>query len=266
MTFAEKLRAARERNRSVVCVGLDPDVSRLPAGLGTDGDGVFTFLREIIDATVDLVCAFKPNLAFYEAIGDDGLVLLGRLIRHIDGRVPVIADAKRGDIATTAEAYAVALYDRLGADATTASPFLGFDSVEPFLRRRDRGCFLLCRTSNPGARDFQDLIVDGKPLYLRIAQTVSAWNQETGNCGLVVGATYPEEMSGIRDEAPSLPILIPAVGAQGGSAAIAAEASRARTSPVVISASRSVLYASSSFDFADAARKAVLVLRAEISL
>lgn len=219
MTFLEVLRGARAKNASLLCVGLDPEIARLPEGIARTPAGVLEFNRSIIDATSDLVCAYKPNLAFYEALGPQGFEILAQTRRLVPAGIPVIGDAKRGDIGNTARAYAEALFNRLGFDAVTVSPYMGRDAVEPFLAYRDRGVFVLCRTSNPGAAEIQNLLVeqDGalRPLYEVMALLARDWNQH-GNAGLVVGATAPAELEAIRDLAPDLPILIPAVGAQGG--------------------------------------------------
>ncbi len=264
MRFVEKLADAVQRNRSLVCVGLDPDPARMPEGLG-----VADFNRAIIDATADLVCAYKPNLAFYEALGTDGNAALRETLQHIPAGIPVIADAKRGDIGNTAAAYARALFDDLGFDATTVSPYLGGDSLEPFLEYPDRGVFILCRTSNPGAADFQDLLCEHegslKPLYEIVALKAGSWNRR-GNVGLVVGATYPDELEAIRRQHPDIPFLVPGVGAQGGDVARTIRAGLdARGRGLVINSSRQILYASSGKDFAEAARDAASALRDEIN-
>ena len=197
MTFEEKLQSAVTRNNSLLCVGLDTDPAKLPAGLDVAG-----FNRAVIDATCDLVCAYKPNLAFYEVGGREGLKALEETLSHIPDGIPTIGDAKRGDIGNTATYYARALFHSLGFDAATVSPYLGFDSVEPFTRYSDRGVFLLCRTSNRSARDFQDLVADGRPLYEHAALKALEWNTH-GNIGLVVGATYPDELGRIRRMCPA---------------------------------------------------------------
>jgi orotidine-5'-phosphate decarboxylase len=264
-TFERSLAFARASHQSLLCVGLDPEPSRLPAGLSPTQDGVYSFLREIVDATVDVVCAFKPNVAFFEALGPEGPRILEQIVEHINGRVPIICDAKRGDIANSAEAYAMAIFDHGGFDAVTVSPYLGRDSIEPFLRRQSRGVFVLCRTSNPGARDFQDLDVGGRPLFTHVAQAVHSWNADFGNCGLVVGATYPKELATVRAIAPDLPLLVPGIGIQGGDIEQTVISSRADVTPVVINVSRSVLYASASRDFAREARSVAVETRDKIN-
>lgn len=268
LTFVEKLRSAIEANASLLCVGLDPEIERLPDGLPRTVEGVLRFNQAIIDATADLVCAYKPNLAFYEAMGPDGLHCLAATLKAIPERIPVIADAKRGDVGNTARQYARALFDVYGFDAVTASPFLGADALEPFLAYADRGVFVLCRTSNPGAAELQDLLVSESgttcTLYEYIAWRAHRWNQR-GNCGLVVGATAPAELRRIRELAPDLPLLIPGIGSQGGDLASAVEAHRP-SAPAVINASRSIIYASGGEEFAASARAAAQQLRASMGL
>lgn len=263
MTFFEALRGARTKNVSLLCVGLDPEIARLPEGIARTPAGVLEFNRAIIEATSDLVCAYKPNLAFYEALGPEGFEVLSQSRRLVPAGIPVIGDAKRGDIGNTARAYAEALFDRLGFDAVTVNPYLGRDAVEPFLAYRDRGVLVLCRTSNPGAAEVQNLLVekDGalRPLYEVMALLARDWNQH-GNVGLVVGATAPAELDRVRDLAPDLPILVPAVGAQGGDIAAAARANRPEA-PAIVSASRAILYASAGRDFAEESRRAAQGLR-----
>jgi orotidine-5'-phosphate decarboxylase len=247
-------------------VGLDPDPERLPSA----AKDVAAFQRTVIEATCDLVCAYKPNLAFYEALGLPGLEALRATLAAIPADLPVIADAKRGDVGHTARAYARALFDYWRFDAATVNPYLGADSLEPFLEREDRGIFLVCRTSNPGARDLQDLPVllgehgGTRPLFEVVAERAKAWNTR-GNLGLVVGATYPEELGRLREICPEMTFLVPGVGAQGGD--LEASLRRgldARGGGLVINVSRQVLYASPGPDFAAAARQAALALRDEM--
>jgi len=210
MNFIEKLAKAVKKNKSLLCVGLDPDPALMPKMNLVD------FTRAIIDATKDLVCAYKPNFAFYEALGQEGIWALDSTINYIPDDIPVIGDAKRGDIGNTAKAYAKAVLEVLDCDAITVNPYLGFDSMEPFLQYADKGIFILCRTSNKGARDFQDIKdATGRPLFEMVAQKALEWNTR-GNIGLVVGATYPEELKKIRELCPEMPLLIPGVGTQGG--------------------------------------------------
>jgi len=267
MTFTETLQVAwRERN-SLVCVGLDPEPARFPPLLRDTPDAIFEFCRAIVDATADLVCCFKPQIAHFAAQRADDA--LERLIAHIHQAhpgVPVILDAKRGDIGSTASHYAAEAFDRYRADAVTVNPYLGRDSVQPFLDRADRGVIVLCRTSNAGARDLQDLQVDGEPLYRRVAAKVARdWN-EHGNCALVVGATYPRELSEVRAIVGDLPLLVPGVGAQGGDvAAVLGNGKNRDGTGLIVSSSRAILYAGNDGDFAAAARVAAQTLRDEIN-
>ncbi len=264
MNFIEKLSEATRKNKSLLCVGLDPDPKLMP-----DKVGVFEFNRAIIDVTSDLVCAYKPNLAFYEALGNEGLDALKRTVDYIPEGIPVIADAKRGDIGNTAKAYAKALFENLHFDAATVSPYLGFDSLEPFIEYRDKGIFILCRTSNTGAVDFQSLICElensHRPLFEVVALKAGQWNKY-GNIGLVVGATYPEELRTIRQIQPDMPFLIPGIGAQGGDLALTIRYGvDAQGEKAIINSSRQVLYASRGKDFADAACRAASELREQIN-
>ena len=262
----DKLEAAWERSRSLLCVGLDPDPSLMPV------ESVLEFNRAIVDATADLVCAYKPNLAFYEALGIEGLEALRATLRHIRKAAPhvvTIGDCKRGDIGSTARAYAKAMFEVWGFDAVTVSPYLGEDSVEPFLEYEERGVFLLCRTSNPGSRDFQALKTlceaGERPLYEHVAREASRWNNR-GNMGLVVGATHVEELRAVRQLCPALPFLVPGVGAQGGDLeATVRYGTDQRGRLAIISASRSVIYASPGADFAAAARREATRLRDEVN-
>lgn len=268
MAFFDLLGAAARRNRSLLCVGLDPDPSRIPAGLRHTPDPVYAFCAAIIEATADLVCAFKPNSAFFEALGTSGFATLQRVISAVPRDIPVILDAKRGDIGSTADAYAQAAFEVLGAGAITLNPYLGGDALAPFLRYADRGCFLLCKTSNPGSAEVQDLpLASGRPLYLEIARRArDDWNAHA-NVGLVVGATHPDVIPAIRALCPELPLLVPGVGAQGGALDVAVRgAVDAHGERAIIAASRSVLYAAEDERFAEAARGAALRLREAINL
>jgi orotidine-5'-phosphate decarboxylase len=260
MTFVQMLQAAQQRNGSMLCVGLDPDPARFPAGLKGDASRIYDFCARIVDATADLVIAFKPQIAYFGAHGAEAQ--LEKLVRHMRSaapQVPVILDAKRGDIGSTAEQYAKEAFDRYGADAVTLSPFMGFDSLQPYLKYQGKGAFLLCRTSNPGGDDFQNqrlASVNGQPLlYEHIARLAQGQWNENGQLGLVVGATYPAEIERVRQLAPTLPLLIPGVGAQGGDAAATVKAGWRADAPIVVNSSRAILYASSGDDFADAARR-----------
>lgn len=261
--FRERLRDASRKNNSLLCVGLDPDPEKMA------GRDILTFNKAIVDATTDLVCAYKPNFAFYEAAGLEGLRALIETIDYIGGRVPVIADAKRGDIGNSDRFYAQALFNVYHADAATVSPFLGYDSLQPFLEHTDRGILLLCRTSNPGARDFQDLTVDiggrSVPLYEAVALKAQAWDTEK-SLGLVTGATYPAEIRRVRGICPDMPLLVPGVGVQQAELEAAVQAAVDRQGEMaIINASRSILYASVGKDFAEAARVAAQELREKIN-
>ena len=260
MLFMDKLLSAGRQNKSLLCVGLDPDVTLMPRV------GLLDFNKGIIDATADLVCAYKPNLAFYEALGIDGLKALQKTVEYIPNSIPVIGDGKRGDIGNTSKAYARALFETFGFDAATVSPYLGYDSVQPFLEYKDKGIFILCRTSNPGASDFQSLVdAGGTPLYETVASKASEWNRQ-GNIGLVVGATYPGELKAIRQLCPEMPLLIPGVGAQGGDLLSAVKNGiDAQGEKAIIAVSRQVLYASKGRDFAQAARRTAQGLREDIN-
>jgi orotidine-5'-phosphate decarboxylase len=243
MTFAERLARAHHGSGSLVCVGLDPDPTRLPKDLGADP--IYAFNRRIVDATADHAAAYKPQIAFYGALGAESQ--LAASIRYIRERAPtalIILDAKRSDIGNTAEAYVREAFDRYEADAVTVNPYMGEDSVRPFLARPDRGAVLLCRTSNAGARDFQDLLVDGLPLYRRVAERAAAHWNEFGNLMLVVGATYPREMAELRRAHPDVTFLVPGIGAQGGDLeATLAAGLDARGAGLLISSSRGLIYA-----------------------
>lgn len=267
MDFIDKLSAAQQRNHSWLCVGLDPVRAKLPEPLRASGDALYDFCRAIVDATRDLVCAYKPNLAFFLSEGTAGIAALERLVQAIPDDIPVVLDAKFGDIGSTAEQYARAAYEAFRADAVTVQPYIGGDCVRPFLQHAGRGIFLLARTSNPGAGDFQDLQVDGEPLYARVAARARAWHAEgPGTCGLVVGATYPAELQAIRALAPDQPFLIPGVGAQGGNLAAAlCWGPTAEGLGPLINVSRNVLYASAGENFAEAARREAARLRAQMT-
>lgn len=261
--FTEKLLEASRTNGSLLCIGLDPDPTLMP------GIDVATFNREIIEATQDLVCAYKPNLAFYEALGFDGLTALQKTLAGIPKTIPVIGDAKRGDIGNTAVAYARAMFEFWGFDAVTVHPYIGWDSIEPFARHADKGIFVLCRTSNPGESDFQRLPVPARsgiphPLFEHVAEKVREWDAH-GNLGLVVGATHPEELRRVREICPDTPILIPGVGAQGGDLAAALRlGTDSRGEKAIVSSSRQVLYASKGKDFPQAARAVAESVRAQM--
>jgi orotidine-5'-phosphate decarboxylase len=267
MNFVEKLLSASRHNKSLLCVGLDPDPKLMPPNLG-----LFEFNREIIEATVDLVCAYKPNLAFFEAQGIQGLKALEKTLAHAPKGIPVIGDAKRGDIASSSEAYARALFQTFGFDAATVNPYLGHDSIAPFIAYADKGVFILCKTSNAGSADFQEslcsdpaLPTNARPLFELVALKAREWNTR-GNIGLVVGATYPEQLRRVRELCPELPLLIPGIGAQGGDlASVVRYGVDANGEKAIINCSRQILYASKGKDFAQGARREALKLRDQIN-
>ena len=272
MHFMQSLHQAWQRNRSLVCVGLDPEPAKFPAHLRERPDAVFEFCSAIVDATADLVCAYKPQIAHFAALRAEDT--LERLIAHIHRAhpdVPVILDAKRGDIGSTAQHYATEAFERYRADAVTLNPYLGRDSIQPFLDRADKGVILLCHTSNPGAADLQDLIVEGTdgvrlPLYQQVARTIAhEWNGN-GNCALVTGATWPEQLAQVRALVGEMPLLVPGIGAQGGD--VEAVLRHGRTTDgtgLMISSSRAILYAGDGERFAAAARQATDALRTQIN-
>jgi orotidine-5'-phosphate decarboxylase len=272
MSFMRTLRQRWSDADSMVCVGLDPEPSRFPARFSGEPDAVFAFCRDIVDATAGYACAFKPQVAHFAALGAEGA--LERLIAHVHDAhpgIPVILDAKRGDIGSTAAHYAAEAFDRYRADAVTANPYLGRDSVQPFLDRADKGVVVLCRTSNPGAADLQDLGVrdaEGRerPLYQHVAATVARdWNGN-GNCALVVGATWPGQLREVRAIVGGMPLLVPGVGAQGGDVeAVVRNARDGDGTGLVVSSSRAILYASAGEDFAEAAAAAARELRDAIN-
>ncbi len=267
MSFIDALKDRWQQADSLVCVGLDPEPGRFPARFANDPDAVFAFCRDIVDATAEYACAFKPQIAHFAARGAEDA--LARLVAHVHAAhpgVPVILDAKRGDIGSTARHYAAEAFDRYRADAVTANPYLGRDSVQPFLDRAGKGVVVLCRTSNPGAGDFQDLAIDGRPLYQHVAERVARdWNGH-GNCALVVGATWPEQLREVRAIVGGMPLLIPGVGAQGGDvAAVVANGLDAQGAGLLVSSSRAILYASPGEDYAEAAAAAARSLRDEIN-
>ena len=271
MTFLEQLQGAERQNGSLLCVGLDPEPSKFPAGMKGDASKIYDFCAQIVDATADLAISFKPQIAYFAAYrAEDQLEKLMEHMRRNAPHVPVILDAKRGDIGSTAEQYAKEAFERYGADAVTLSPFMGFDSVQPYLKYHGKGAFLLCRTSNPGGDDLQNqrlASVDGQPLlYEHVARLAQGpWNLN-GQLGLVVGATYPKEIERVRELAPTVPLLIPGVGAQGGDAVATVKAGLrvsgdTTTGPIIVNSSRAILYASKGDDFADAARRVALQTR-----
>ena len=268
MNFITKLRHAWSSSNSLLCVGLDPDPSKFPISLHGRSDAIWQFNKAIIDATHDLVCAYKPQIAYFASqSAEDQLLRTLEYLRSHYPHIPVILDAKRGDIGSTADQYAAEAFTRYQADAVTVNPYLGSDSITPFTRYADKGVIILCRTSNTGAQDFQDLTIEGKPLYLHVAHKVAnEWNAH-GNCVLVVGATWPEQMQRVRKIVGEMPLLVPGVGAQGGDVKALVTVGKTKAGDgLIISSSRAVLYASTGDDFAQAARKVAQASRDEINL
>jgi len=270
MNFADRLKAAQQRHGSLLCVGLDPEPAKFPQAWRGDGQKIFDFCARIVDATKDLVCAFKPQIAYFAAErAEDQLERLMAYIRRAAPDVPVILDAKRGDIGATAEQYAREAFVRYQADAVTLSPYMGLDSIEPYLKHDGRGLFLLCRTSNPGGADLQSLpLASGGTLYEHVASLAAgAWSRGAAGArlGLVVGATVPAEIQRVRALAPMLPLLIPGVGAQGGDAQAAVQAGWRPGAPIIVNSSRAVLYAGGGDDFATAARSVARATRDQLA-
>jgi len=264
-SFTTKWNQATRRNNSLVCVGLDTDPAQLPASVRAKTDPVLYFNKQIIDATCDLVCCYKPNFAFYSALGADGFATLKRTLDHVPADIPVIIDAKVGDIGNVAAQYARTFYEVLGCDALTVTPYMGADCVAPFTAYKDRTTFLVCLTSNPGADDFEKQLMGDQPLYERVIAKAHEWNA-AHNIGLVAGATQPEHLARFRSLAPDLPLLIPGVGAQGGSVERAVKnGCDAQGAGILINSSRGILYASQGRDFAASARQATLRLRDAIN-
>jgi len=266
MNFLDMLGAAGRQNHSMLCVGLDPEPAKFPGKLKGDANKIYDFCAAIVDATADLVISFKPQIAYFAAHRAEGqLERLMEHMRRVAPQVPIILDAKRGDIGSTAEQYAKEAFERYGADAVTLSPFMGFDSVAPYLKYEGKGAFLLCRTSNPGGDDLQNqrfASIEGEPLlYEHVARLAQGpWNLN-GQLGLVVGATYPTEIERVRTVAPTLPLLIPGVGAQGGDAVATVKAGWRAGAPIIVNSSRAILYAASGDDFSDAARREAIRTR-----
>jgi len=259
VSFVLSLRQAWDRSQSTLCVGLDPDPAKIPVAAGDpdDPDTILRFCRGIVDATAPYACAFKPQIAYFAAARAEAQLeaLVGHIHRAHPG-IPVVLDTKRGDIGATAERYAIEAFDRYGADAVTVNPYMGFDSIEPWLRGRDRGVFLLCRTSNPGGSDLQALDVGGERLFERVARLAAGpWNLN-GQLGLVVGATFPDELARVRELVGEMPLLVPGIGAQGGDIEATVAAGAGRASPgMLVNSSRAILYASAGSDWAEAAAR-----------
>ncbi|MCX6825960.1 MAG: orotidine-5'-phosphate decarboxylase [candidate division Zixibacteria bacterium] len=257
MSATSELKKIQEKNKSMLCVGLDLDRKKVPTIYATSIKGLYDFAVRIIAATSDIVAAYKPNLAFFEELGPEGFSLLEKISNRIPDEVPMIIDGKLGDIGSTASHYASAMFERFGADWVTVNPYMGYDSIRPFLEYKDKGAFVLCLTSNPGSRDFQFLHVLNKPIYMYVAEKVAYWDKEQ-NLGLVVGATHPEQLVDIRKAGGDVPILIPGVGAQGGSLEQAITAGTDNFKKMaLINVSRTVIYASPEEDFDKAARAEV---------
>ena len=265
MKFLDKLLEISKKNNSLLCVGLDTDIGKIPEFLLKEDDPLFSFNKSIIDATSDLVCAYKPNLAFYESQGVKGWESLKKTCEYIPEHIPVILDAKRGDIGNTSRMYAKAIFEDLKGDGVTVSPYLGEDSISPFLAYEDKCAFILCLTSNKGAEDFQLQEINNKPLYEIVAEKILSWN-EKGNCGLVVGATFPEQLKRIREIVGKLPILIPGIGAQKGDVEKTVRfGTDDQGNLAVINSSRGIIYASVDENFADSARAKAKELRDTIN-
>lgn len=254
MTFLKKLQTIQRAQQSLLCVGLDVDPSLVPSHLSSSNNPVLEFNKQIIEATSEFACAYKMNLAFYEALGESGWGVLKDTLKLVPKGIITIGDGKRGDIGNTSERYAKALYDDFGFDAVTVNPYMGYDSVEPFIRSSSHCAFVLALTSNEGSNDFQRLTLAGRPLYEKVVQVVSKWNEKK-NIGLVVGATHPDELQPIRKLAPTMPLLIPGIGKQGGDLKSAVRYGCTKKGDLaIVNASRSILYASNGKDFAKAAR------------
>lgn len=267
--FTDKLAAAWSANDSLLCVGLDPDMEKLPEQLQWEPNAIYTFCKGIIDATADLACAFKPQIAYFAALrAEEQLEAICNYLREHYPHIPIVLDAKRGDIGATAEQYAREAFERYRADAVTVNPYMGFDSIAPYLEWKDRSAIVLCRTSNPGGSDLQFLNIDGQPLYQHVARLVAdKWNTN-GQCGLVVGATFPKELEQVRAIVGDMPLLVPGIGAQGGDidATVAAGRTAAGTG-MMINSSRAILYAkpAAGEDYAKAARRVALETRDAIN-
>lgn len=265
MNFKEKLHQATRRHSSLVCVGLDTDVAKLPYGVRDKQDPILYFNQKIIDATADLVCCYKPNFAFYGALGASGFATLQRTIEHVPDHVPVLVDAKVGDIGNTADQYAKKFFSALDADALTVTPYMGYDAVAPFTSYKNKTTFLVCLTSNPGADDFEKQQMGDRPLYEHVIAKAHEWNA-ANNIGLVIGATQPEHFARVRELAPELPLLIPGIGAQGGDVATAVKNGQDKNGAgIIVNSSRGIIFASQGDDYAEAARAAALALRDAIN-
>lgn len=270
MRFIDQINHAWQHNNSLLCVGLDPDVKRFPAELVQRPTAIFDFCKAIIDASADLACAFKPQIAYFAALrAEDQLEAICAYAKSTYPHIPIVLDAKRGDIGATAEQYARESFERYNADAVTLNPYMGFDSIAPYLEWQERGVIILCRTSNPGGSDLQFLQVDGKPLYQHVADLVANHWNKNGQCSLVVGATFPQELAQVRQIVGDMPLLVPGIGAQGGDIAATVQAGKtAKGTGMMINSSRAILYATpvNNEDFAQAARRVALETRDAINV
>lgn len=265
--FIEKLKGSNHKNQSLLCVGLDPDLNKLPSHFEKTPESLYKFGIEIIEATKDLVCAYKPNIAFFEACGSEGVAALEKLLKEIPNDIPVVLDCKRGDIGNTCSMYAKSCFEHMNVDAVTLSPYLGWDSIEPFAQYAGKGIFILVKTSNESSGEFQNLeLKSEKPLYVKVAERVNAWQEKSkADLGVVVGATYPEELKTVREIIESKAILLPGLGAQGGDAESCVKFGTANDGMLLINSSRSILYASNGTDFASASREKAKEMRDKIN-
>lgn len=269
MNFLQKLESSINNNNSLLCIGLDTDINKIPKHLLNEDEPIFAFNKDIIDKTSDLVCCYKANVAFYSAQGISGLHALQLTVSYLKEhypQVPIILDAKRADIENTSEQYVKEAFDTIGVDAVTVNPYLGLDSLEPFFKRSDKGIIVLCRTSNPGASDFQNLIVNDEPLYISVAKKTAEWNKEYKNCLMVVGATWPDELKKIREIAPDMFFLVPGLGPQGGNLQKTLQNGLTKEkSGLIIHSARAIIFASNENDFAEKAREEARKLKKEIN-
>ena len=267
-SFTQKLTKCSQKNNSLLCVGLDPDLDRLPNCLKNAANPILDFNKEIISATKDLVCAYKPNIAFYEAYGRLGLEALEKTLELIPSDIPVILDAKRGDIANTAQMYAKSCFEHYDVDAVTVSPYMGFDSIQPFARYEGKGVIILVKTSNDSSSDLQDLkLTDGSNVYLTLCELIKTWQEKVpAELCAVVGATYPDDLKAVREVLPDCPILLPGVGTQAGNNKLTVQYGRGdKAAPVIINSGRKILYASSDANFAEAALETAINLKEELN-
>lgn len=269
MSFLEQLQETISHHNSLLCVGLDTDINKIPKHLQVEPDAIYAFNKAIVDATSESVCCYKLNIAFYSAYGQHGFEALQQTVSYIKDtyeHIPVILDAKRADIANTSENYAREAFDVIDADAVTVNPYMGFDSLKPFLERKDKGVIVLCRTSNEGAKDFEELDVQGKPLYMHVAEKVTQWHKDYANCLMVIGATAPEQLKKVREIAPDIFFLVPGIGAQGGDLeAIMKAGLTSNKTGLLINSSRGIIYADSSENFAKVAKEKATELQEQIN-